>query len=107
MAWVVGIGAVLGLLVIALGIVTLRTGWVVPPARRHVRRHRLHALGALCTGGSVVLQSLFFFGVVPGFSWEERFVTGNALLLGGLLLIALGQLLPARGNTGAARTPAA
>lgn len=95
MAWVVGTGGVLGLLVIALGIVTLRTGWVLPPARRHVTRHRLHAFGALCTGLSLVLQSLFFFGVLPGISGEVRFLAGDTLLLGGLVLIALGQVLPA------------
>ncbi|MEU0695696.1 hypothetical protein [Streptomyces niveus] len=96
MAWVVGAGALLGLLAITSGIVTLRTGWIVPTARRHVTRPRLHALGALLTGTSVLLQSLFHFQVLPSVSWEARFIGGNALLLSGLLLIALGQLLPLR-----------
>ncbi|WP_448315342.1 hypothetical protein [Streptomyces sp. CO7] len=98
MAWVVGTGAFLGLLVLVSGIVTLRTGWIVPTARRHVTRPRLHGLGALLTGGSVVLQSLFHFRVLPGVSWDVRFFGGNALLFTGLLLIALGQLLPLRGS---------
>lgn len=98
MAWVVGTGALLGLVAIALGIVTLRTGWIVPTARRHVTRPQLHGLGALLTGTSVVLQGLFYFRIVPSVSWEARFFGGNALLLGGLLLMALSQLLPLHRN---------
>ncbi|MFK0110716.1 hypothetical protein [Streptomyces sp. NPDC091217] len=86
----------MGLLVIALGIVTLRTGWILPTARRHVTRPQLHGLGALFTGTSVVLQGLFYFRVLPSVSWEARFFGGNALLLAGLLLISLSQLLPLR-----------
>ncbi|MFD3921993.1 hypothetical protein [Streptomyces sp. NPDC058595] len=96
MAWAVGAGGVLGLLAIASGIATLRTGWIVPTARRHVTRPRLHGLGALLTGTSVLVQSLFHFQVLPGVSWEARFIGGNALLLAGLLLIAFSQLLPLR-----------
>ncbi|WP_327121168.1 hypothetical protein OG206_28790 [Streptomyces sp. NBC_01341] len=96
MAWTAGMGALLGLLAIASGFVTLRTGWIVPTARRHVTRPRLHGLGALLTGTSVVLQSLCFFRVMPSVSWEARFLGGNALLFGGLLLIAFSQLLPPR-----------
>ncbi|MBO1330046.1 hypothetical protein J3486_02090 [Streptomyces sp. VRA16 Mangrove soil] len=83
----------MGLVVIASGIVTLRTGWIVPTARRHVTRPALHGLGALLTGSSVVLQGLFSFRIAPNVSWEVRFFGGNALLFGGLLLIALSQLL--------------
>ncbi|MER5892231.1 hypothetical protein [Streptomyces sp. NPDC001876] len=96
MAWVVGTGSFLGLLAVAWGLVTLRTGWVLPTARRHVTRPQLHGLGALLTGASVVLQGLFYFRVLPSVSWEARFFGGNALLLAGLLLIALSQLLPLR-----------
>lgn len=96
MAWIVGTGAFLGLLAIALGIVTLRTGWILPTARRHVTRPQLHGLGALLTGTSVVLQGFFYFRVLPSVSWEARFFVGNTLLFAGLLLIALSQLLPLR-----------
>ncbi|WP_407840610.1 hypothetical protein ACE1OC_36595 [Streptomyces sp. DSM 116496] len=96
MAWVVGTGALLGLLAIALGIVTLRTGWILPTARRHVIRPQLHGLGALLTGASALLQSLFYFRALPSVSWEVRFFGGNAFLFAGLLLIALSQMLPPR-----------
>ena len=98
MAWAVGTGAFLGLLAITLGIITLRTGWILPTARRHVTRPRLHGLGALLTGASIVLQGLFYFRVLPSVSWEARFFGGNALLFAGLLLIFLSQLLPLRRN---------
>lgn len=98
MDWVVGTGAFLGLLAIALGIVTLRTGWILPTARRHVTRPQLHGLGALLVGASVLLQGLFYFRILPSVSWEGRFFGGNALLFAGILLIALSQLLPLRRN---------
>ncbi|MCR8945463.1 MULTISPECIES: hypothetical protein [Streptomyces] len=96
MAWVVGANALLGVLAIALGTVTLRTGWVLPTARRHVTRPRLHGVGVLLIGASLLLQSLAYFGVLPGTSWEARFYGGNALLLGGLLLLVLAHVLPPR-----------
>ncbi|WP_037628766.1 hypothetical protein [Streptomyces aureus] len=94
MAWVVGAGAFLGLLAIVLGVVTIRTGWILPTARRHVTRPELHGFGAMLTGTPVVVQSLFYFRLLPSVSWEVRFFGGNALLLAGLLLIILSQLLP-------------
>ncbi|MFI0717640.1 hypothetical protein [Streptomyces sp. NPDC021224] len=75
---------------------TLRTGWILPTARRHVTRPQLHGLGALLAGASALLQSLFYFRVLPGVSWEVRFFSGNAVLFAGLLLIVLSQMLPLR-----------
>ncbi|MER8031231.1 hypothetical protein ABTZ78_19975 [Streptomyces bauhiniae] len=98
MAWVVGVGMFLGLLAIGAGITTLRTGWMVPTARRRVTRPRLHGLGAVLTGASVLLQGLCYFRVLPDVPWEARFFGGNALLFGGLLLVALSQMLPLRGD---------
>ncbi|MFI6875119.1 hypothetical protein ACIBL6_16950 [Streptomyces sp. NPDC050400] len=100
MAWVVGAGALLGILAIASGIVTLRTGWVLPTARGHVARPQLHGIGTLFIGSNLVLQSLAHFGALPDVSWEVRFFGGNALLFGGFLLIALSQLLPLRRGRG-------
>ncbi|MGW5070852.1 hypothetical protein ACWEQJ_33040 [Streptomyces cyaneofuscatus] len=96
MAWVVGTGLLLGMLLITMGTVTLRTGWIVPTARRHVTRPQLHGIGALLMGASLVLQSLLYFGALPSVSWETRFYGGNALLLGGMLLLIVSQSLPPR-----------
>ncbi|MEU0916221.1 MULTISPECIES: hypothetical protein [Streptomyces] len=96
MAWVVGTGLLLGLLLIAMGTATLRTGWIVPTARRHVTRPQLHGIGALLMGASLVLQSLLYFGALPSVSWETRFYGGNALLLGGMLMLIVSQSLPPR-----------
>ncbi|MET9368075.1 hypothetical protein ABZY00_09510 [Streptomyces griseoflavus] len=97
MVWVVGIGVLVGLLMIASGVGTLRTGWVLPSARRHVVRPKLYGLGALFMGVSLLLQGLLYFRLLPGVPSEVRYAGGNALLLGGLLLVALSQLLPRRG----------
>ncbi|MEW5536768.1 hypothetical protein AB1339_03720 [Streptomyces cyaneofuscatus] len=96
MAWVVRTGLLLGLLLIAMGTATLRTGWIVPTARRHVTRPQLHGIGALLMGASLVLQSLLYFGALPSVSWETRFYGGNALLLGGMLMLIVSQSLPPR-----------
>ncbi|WP_433397195.1 hypothetical protein [Streptomyces sp. CA-146814] len=37
-----------------------------------------------------------YFEVLPSVSWEARFYGGNALLLGGMLLLLVSQLLPPR-----------
>lgn len=94
MAWLVGTCVFLGLAAIASGIVTLRTGWVLPTARHHVTRPPLHGIGAVLAGASPFLQGLLHFGILPSVPWEVRFFGGNGLLLAGLLLIALSQLLP-------------
>ncbi|MER8044635.1 hypothetical protein [Streptomyces sp. NPDC094032] len=104
MVWLVGVNVFLGLLAIGAGVVTLRVGWVLPVARRRVTRPRRHGLGAVLVGASLSLQGLLYFWNLPGVSWEVRFFGGNALLLAGLLLIALGQTpvprtSPARANT--------
>lgn len=96
MAWVVGANALLGLLAITLGTVGIRTGWVLPTARRHVTRPRLHGLGALFIGASLLLRSLVYFRILPDLPWDVTFFGGSALLLGGMLLMALSQLLPLR-----------
>ncbi|MFD8058806.1 hypothetical protein ACFXA0_26420 [Streptomyces cyaneofuscatus] len=98
MAWVVGTALLLGMLLIAMGTLTLGTGWIVPTARRHVTRPQLHGCGALLMGASLVLQSLLYFGALPSVSWETRFYGGNALLLGGMLLLLVSQLLPLRSS---------
>lgn len=96
MVWVVGVGVLVGLLVIASGVGTLRTGWVLPSARRHVVRPKLYGIGALFVGGSVLLQSLFLSRVLPSVMWEARHVGGTALLLAGLFCIARSQRLSRR-----------
>ncbi|WP_327258850.1 hypothetical protein [Streptomyces sp. NBC_01240] len=96
MAWVVGANVLMGLLLIALGLVTLRTGWILPTARRHVTRPQLHGLGTLLTGTSLVFQGLFYFRILPSVSWEIRLFGGNAFLFAGLFLIIAGQLLAHR-----------
>ena len=39
-----------------------------------------------------MVQGLFYFGIVPGPSWDIRFFNTNALLLCGLALLGVGQM---------------
>lgn len=94
MSWVVAVGMIGGMALLALGAVSLRTGWTL--ARRHVSRPRLYGLGALLVGTPCFLQGLFYFRLIPVPSWEARFFGCNALLFAGLTLLAVSQMLPAR-----------
>lgn len=94
MAWFVGVGMVLGALLIACGIASLRTGWVPPWVRRRVTRPRLFGLGALLVGVPEVVQGPLYFQNAFGLSWEVRFLGCNVLTFAGLALLAAGQLLP-------------
>ena len=99
LVWVVGAGMLLGVLSIALGVVTFRTGWAPPWSRRHVTRPRLLGTGAVLTGLGVFLPGLVYFGVVPDLSWEVRFFGQNALVLAGLVCIGASRLMaPPRGG---------
>lgn len=92
MAWIVGTGMLLGVLAIAMGIATLRTGWVLPTARRHVTRPHLHGIGALLAGAPILLHGLVYFHLLPGVSWNVRFFGANALQFAGFLFIVLSQM---------------
>ncbi|MFF7013748.1 MULTISPECIES: hypothetical protein [Streptomyces] len=105
MAWVVGAGLLLGLLMIAMGTAALRTGWIVPTARRHVTRPRLHGCGVLLMGATLAVQSLTYFGALPSPSPQARSAGGNALLLGGMLLLLVSQSLPRRRDSPAGARP--
>ncbi|MFK0225767.1 hypothetical protein ACIQUL_08375 [Streptomyces sp. NPDC090303] len=90
----------LGVVVIALGVVTYRTYWVPPWSRGHVKRPRLLGGGSVLSGLGVLLPGLVHFGVVPDLSWEVRFFGANALMLSGFACIAASQLLgPPRART--------
>jgi hypothetical protein len=96
MAWVAGFGMVLGLLAIALGTASIRTGWTLPWVRRRVTRPWIHGLGAFLVGASCVVQGLFYFRIVPSPSWEVRFFATNALTFSGLILIGAAHVLATR-----------
>ncbi|MFI2347939.1 hypothetical protein ACH492_13020 [Streptomyces sp. NPDC019443] len=96
MEWVAGCGMVLGLLAIALGTASIRTGWTLPWVRRRVTRPRIHGLGALLVGAPCVMQGLFYFRIVPSPSWEIRFFATNALTFSGLILIGAAHVLTTR-----------
>ena len=96
MEWVVGSGMVLGLLAVALGVASMRTGWTLPWVRRRVTRPRIYGLAGLLMGAPCVIQGVFYFHVVPSPSWEFRFFGTNALMFSGLILMGVSQIRPSR-----------
>ncbi|WP_327248253.1 hypothetical protein [Streptomyces sp. NBC_01320] len=96
MAWFIGAGMLGGLLLIALGTASIRTGWTLPWVGHRVTRPSVYGLGALLVGVPCVMQGLFYFGIAPIPSWEVRFFGANALTLSGLVLIGVGQMRPWR-----------
>jgi len=96
MGWIVGISMSLSLMLISLGVASMRTGWVLPWARRHVGRPHVYGLGALLVGAPCAVQGLYYFRfpLLPEVSWDIRHYSMTALLLCGLLLVGVGQLLP-------------
>ncbi len=96
MEWVVGSGMFLGLLAVALGVASMRTGWALPWVRRRVSRPRVYGLGALLVGATCVIQGLFYFRFVPKPSWEFQFFGTNALMFSGLILMGVSQMRPSR-----------
>lgn len=96
MEWVVGSGMFLGLLAIALGMASIRTGWTLPGMRRRVTRPQIYGLGALLVGAPCVIQGLFYFHFVPSPSWEFHFLGTNALMFSGLILMGVSQMRPSR-----------
>ncbi|MFF0095117.1 hypothetical protein ACFYSF_35000 [Streptomyces canus] len=91
MEWVVGSGMVLGLLAVALGVASMRTGWTLPWVRRRVTRPRIYGLAGLLTGAPCVIQG-FYFHVVPSPSWEFRFFGTGAFMFSGLILMGVSQM---------------
>ncbi|MFH8935394.1 hypothetical protein [Streptomyces griseosporeus] len=100
MGWTVAGGMVFGVLLVALGVAALRTGWTLPWARGRVTRMRMYGWGAVLVGVNPVVQGLFYFRIAPDLSWNVRFFSMNALLFTGLLLIGVSQMrLPRRRTT--------
>jgi hypothetical protein len=85
-----------GLLAVALGVVSMRTGWTLPWVRRRVTRPRIYGLAGLMMGALCVIQGLFCFHVVPSASGEFRFFGTGALMFSGLLLLGVSQMRSSR-----------
>ncbi|MFE0728235.1 hypothetical protein ACFW2X_08305 [Streptomyces antibioticus] len=78
----------------ASGIAALTRGWVLPWNRRHVHRPRLHGAGQLVTAFALCWQLVFGFLVDTSAIRQAGTLTGSALLLTGVLMLAADQFLP-------------
>ncbi|MEU7022992.1 hypothetical protein ABZ990_20355 [Streptomyces sp. NPDC046203] len=86
-------GVVLG----AGGIAALRTGWILPWHRRHVRRPALHgwalpAMGVAFAAQAAVLLISFESGRLP----QGLPLAASGILVAGVLLLGLAQRGPSR-----------
>ncbi|MFH8625343.1 hypothetical protein ACH4A8_26255 [Streptomyces vietnamensis] len=98
--WMLEVVLPLGVLGIVLGVVAFRKGWMIPPARRHVRRPRVYGVGVALAGVGLLVSDAVWIGVREGLlsnpPWTA--LVGNAVLLTGSAFIAASYLLPRRGN---------
>ncbi|MFE6099049.1 hypothetical protein ACFVQ4_03700 [Streptomyces laurentii] len=85
-----GAVAVLGIAGGVCGVAALRTGWILPWQRRHVRRPALHGWALLVMGGSLVAQAANL-GTVPTGPFLTPPLAASGALLVGILLLVLAQ----------------
>ncbi|MFF2215284.1 hypothetical protein [Streptomyces antibioticus] len=78
----------------ASGIAAITRGWVLPWNRRHVHRLRLHGAGQLLAAFALCWQLVFGFLVDTSGIRQAGTLTGSALLLTGILMMAADQFLP-------------
>ncbi|WP_369145795.1 hypothetical protein [Streptomyces sp. R44] len=90
-----------GVLAVVLGVVAFRRGWMIPPARRHVRRPRVYGVGVALTGVGLLVSDAVWMGVreglLPNPPWGA--LAGNAVLLVGIAFIAASYLRPRHGRS--------
>ncbi|MCZ0980753.1 hypothetical protein O1L60_22050 [Streptomyces diastatochromogenes] len=83
-----------------LGLVAFRKGWMIPPARRRVRRPRVYGAGVALTGVGLLVSDAVWLGVrdglLPNPPWGA--LAGNGVLLVGIAFVAASYLHPRRGN---------
>lgn len=99
-AWMLGVSMPVGVLAIVMGVVAFRTGWVIRPARRSVRRPRVYGVGVMVMGAGILTSGAAYFvarlGDLSGPPWGA--LVGNALVLVGIAFVAASYLLPPRGR---------
>ncbi|MFE7514595.1 hypothetical protein ACFU8I_25720 [Streptomyces sp. NPDC057540] len=102
LAWILGALVPLGVAAIVLGVIAFRTGWVMRPTRRWVRRPRLYGVGAALAGVGLLYMAATYFVLagrpdgLGGHPWLA--LAGNGVELVGLVMIAASQLRPRRGR---------
>ncbi|MFI1715288.1 hypothetical protein [Streptomyces litmocidini] len=96
-----------GVLAIVMGAVAFRTGWMIAPARRTVRRPRVYGVGAMVMGAGVLTSTAVYFavriGALPGPPWGA--LAGNALVFAGAAFVAASRLRPRHGQGPHGRAP--
>ncbi|AJF66619.1 hypothetical protein [Streptomyces vietnamensis] len=92
-----------GVAAIAMGVAAFRTGWMIPPARRSVRRPRVYGVGATLVGTGLLVSVATYFLLsrdrsddVVSHPWLA--FTGNAVELVGIAFVLASRLHPRHGR---------
>ncbi|GGU93205.1 hypothetical protein GCM10010275_33100 [Streptomyces litmocidini] len=89
-----------GVVAIAMGVAAFRTGWVIAPARRSVRRPRVYGIGAVLVGTGLLASVAAYFvlpiDVVSRDPWLA--FVGNFLELIGIALVTASRRSPRCGR---------
>ncbi|NEC23876.1 hypothetical protein [Streptomyces parvus] len=81
----------LALLIAASGVAALTRGWVLPTGRKHVTRPRLYGWGQLVVAVALCCQVTFGLMTIGFASRQWGTLTGSALMVTGVLVIAMSQ----------------
>ncbi|MFE5052877.1 hypothetical protein ACFRAI_42195 [Streptomyces sp. NPDC056637] len=73
----------------ASGVAAIARGWVLPMNRRHVRVPRIYGWGQLMVAFALCWQ--IAFGFSPSGTRASGTLIGSAILLAGLIVMAVGQ----------------
>ncbi|MEU0399026.1 hypothetical protein ABZ318_02060 [Streptomyces sp. NPDC006197] len=99
MAWIMGAMAPLGVVAIAMGAAAFRTGWMIAPARRSVRRPRVYGVGVTLVGTGLLVSVAAY--VLLSRYWSDEAMShpwlvflGNAVELVGITFIAASRRSP-------------
>ncbi|MEU4066895.1 hypothetical protein AB0F25_31655 [Streptomyces wedmorensis] len=98
-AWILAAVMPLGVVAIVMGVAAFRTGWMIAPARRGVRRPRVYGVGAVLAGVGLLIMGTTYFvlsGDEAAVLWSHPWlaVVGNSFELAGIAFIAASRRAP-------------
>ncbi|MEX0173424.1 hypothetical protein [Streptomyces sp. LMG1-1-1.1] len=97
MAWLMGSFMPFGVVAIVRGVAAFRTGWMIAPARRSVRRPRVYGVGVVMAGTGVLVAGATYFALAEAGALSDHpwfALVGNGVELAGIAFIAASRWAP-------------